>query len=58
MTTIQTMTNLDSRQLSIIYKMIKNTKNLDTLPTNTHKINRKNLYSSTTFTHAKRQKYK
>ena len=58
MTTIQTMTNLDSRQLSIIYKMLKNTKHLDPLPTNTYKINRKNLYSSTTFTHVKRQKYK
>ena len=42
-----------SRQLTFIYKMLKNTKNLDTLPQNTNKTNRKNLYPATTLTHSK-----
>ena len=45
-------------QLTLINKMLKNTKDLDTLTTNTHKTNRKKLYYATTFTHAKPQKYK
>ena len=38
------------RRLTFIYKMLKNTKNLDTPPTNTNKTNRKNLYLATTLT--------
>ena len=44
--------------LHLFTKRSRIKKNLDTLPINTYKINRKNLQSATILTHAKRQKYK
>ena len=44
--------------LHLFTKCSRIQNNLDTKPTNTCKTNRKNVYSTTTLTHAKRQKYK
>ena len=54
MAATQSVTNTDSQKTTYIYfKMLKNAKNLDTLPTKTNKTYRETLYPETTLTHSK-----
>ena len=45
-------------QLSFIYKILKNRKNMDAQSNHTYKTDRKNLNRATIFTHYKRCKHK